>query len=954
MFRLYSYLFFILFCFVNSLQAQNPLGLPLVLNYGKVIYNGGSRTWDIKQDNQGIMYFGNNEGLLSFNGTYWKQFKLPNQTIVRSIHVDNEKERIFVGGQGEFGYFEKTENSGLTYKSLIGQIPASYRQFADIWRSVGYENGVYFMASNYIYRFQGDNITVYPTDSEWFFMGVVGSKLYAQDRKNGLLLFDNNQWKTIVNTNPFLLNKVSGLIEIGRDSILVTLQNNRSFLIANNVVTEFGNAKWFDMYTPSVAQIDKDKYVIATSINGCQIRKNTGELLEQISVNEGLQNSNVTTVFVDRQQNVWAAIDNNIAIISYGGGVRYIRPNILHEVMGYSTRVHNNYLYLSSSNGIYMAGINSNSKDQSVSTSLFSLIKGSDGGEAWRLDEVNGRLLLHHNKGVYAIANSTLSPIASDVGSWLSIPLETVYPIKNVLVGTYYGFNLLNFEKDTFTFKHKMKGLLDSYRFLVQDADGTLYSSHPYRGVYRIVLDTSLTSYKTSLYTSKNGLPSSNQNYVFKIKNRVVFATENGVYEFDNKKERFVESSYFSSFKGVPLKYMVDDKEGNIWFCSDKKVGIGKFNKKTDNYDLIFFPEIEGMNTSGFENIYPFDLNNIYIGAEKGAIHINFEKYQASRIKPTVLLSQVKAIGHKDSIIFDEFTSGTLFKLHDSFDSFHFEFSSPNYGIYKNVAFSFWLVGNDVSWSAWSMNTEKDYTNLPSGNYTFKVKAKNNLNEESDVFEYNFVINPPWYKTPLAYLLYGLLIVLITYVIIIFQRRIWVSQQIKFDEKMKQMQYIYQLEVDKNEKEIIKLQNEKLEVEVEAKTKELASTSMQLMENSGALSKLRIELSKLSEGEEQDSNIKRISALLKDIESNTSHWDQFASHFDELNDGFFSRLKHKHPTLSRNDLKVCAYLRLNFTTKQIAQLQNISVRGVEIHRYRLRKKLDVKRDVTINDYLLDL
>jgi len=161
------------------------------------------------------------------------------------------------------------------------------------------------------------------------------------------------------------------------------------------------------------------------------------------------------------------------------------------------------------------------------------------------------------------------------------------------------------------------------------------------------------------------------------------------------------------------------------------------------------------------------------------------------------------------------------------------------------------------------------------------------------------------------------------------------------------------LEVDKNEKEIVKLQNEKLEHEVLAKTKELASTSMQLMENSGALTKLRVELSKFAHID-QDTDLSRITSLLKDVENNTTHWDQFASHFDELNDGFFSRLKQKHPELSRNDLKVCAYLRLNFSTKQIAQLQSISVRGVEIHRYRLRKKLNIPTKISLGEYLSTL
>jgi DNA-binding CsgD family transcriptional regulator len=203
-------------------------------------------------------------------------------------------------------------------------------------------------------------------------------------------------------------------------------------------------------------------------------------------------------------------------------------------------------------------------------------------------------------------------------------------------------------------------------------------------------------------------------------------------------------------------------------------------------------------------------------------------------------------------------------------------------------------------------------------------------------------------------LVYLLICVIAIYALVRWQKREWYLQQEKFNKQLAQMRYIHQLEIEKNEKEIVKLQNEKLENEVLSKTKELASTSMQLMENSGALTKLRVELSKLDLGDEEGGDLKKITSLLKDVEKNTAHWDQFASHFDELNDGFLHRLKARHPALSRNDLKVCAYLRLNFTSKQIAQLQNISVRGVEIHRYRIRKKMGIETEVSTSDYLSDI
>ena len=87
---------------------------------------------------------------------------------------------------------------------------------------------------------------------------------------------------------------------------------------------------------------------------------------------------------------------------------------------------------------------------------------------------------------------------------------------------------------------------------------------------------------------------------------------------------------------------------------------------------------------------------------------------------------------------------------------------------------------------------------------------------------------------------------------------------------------------------------------------------MQLLENSGTLVKVRDELAKIGVNDEEASELKRVNNLLKDVEKNSANWDQFASHFDELNDGFLNKLKSNHAGLSRNDLKVCAYLKLNF------------------------------------------
>lgn len=165
------------------------------------------------------------------------------------------------------------------------------------------------------------------------------------------------------------------------------------------------------------------------------------------------------------------------------------------------------------------------------------------------------------------------------------------------------------------------------------------------------------------------------------------------------------------------------------------------------------------------------------------------------------------------------------------------------------------------------------------------------------------------------------------------------------------MSVFHQLELEKNEKEIIRLKNEKLESEIMLKTKELVDTSMQLVERNDALSKVKEELQKLYKNTNENHDIKKTIHLLNDIEKNNASWEKFAVHFDEINNNFLKNLKFHFPKLTNTDLKVCAYLQLNLSSKEISQLMNISVRGIEISRYRLRKKLGLNKDQSIVEFL---
>lgn len=947
--------------------CQNTIGLPRIINYDNNNFHAGAQTWDIRQAKDGTMYFGNSAGLLTFDGSHWALYPLPNKTIIRSLYIDND-DRIYAGGQDEFGYFFPDKNGSLVYHSLKDIIPAPQKNFADIWDIEPFGDALFFRATDRIFELKNDEIKVYTSNSEWRFLKATGNKLLAQDKAEGLLEYSDNEWKPFCK-EPFDKYLVSGIIPSGRDTLLVSTLKNGLFKIYNGksfpVKTE-ADADFMKDHIYALSEINNSEYVAGTTSNGCIFMNKSDAIVQKITRSEDLQNSNVLCLFRDNNNNLWAGLNNGISFIAYNSAIKYIQPNKSNDLSGFSTVIFNNKLYIATSDGAYTTNLSYKNNDLSFSKGTFTQIKNSS-GQVWRIDNVNQQLLMGYNDGAFLINGDEAFPIMQGEGAWIFKPVTPVFPSSEILAGTYTGIQLINFSNNKFTDAGKIKGVYESLRLLEYDDNNDVWwSSHPYRGIYKIRLSKDHKSCNAQLLTAKDGLPSALSNYVFKIKNRIVFATEKGVYEYDASKGKFIPSSYFAPIFGhKEIQYLNEDASGNIWFSTRSQVGVVNFEKKTKEnpFTITYFPELTDEILAGSENIYPFNNENIFIGAQKGVIHINLEKYTSKKPELRVLLTRVKSIGDgKDSLVFGGYfrhlsnksyaqDKNEIHHLSNKYNSFHFEYSSPSYGLQKNIEYSYQLKGYDYQWSDWSSKTEKDYTNLPKGKYTFYIKAHDNLGHESPVVSYDFYVDPSWYNTIWAYVLYGIMFILLLYILYKMQERKLYRQQLKFDLEQKRLKELHQLKLDKSEKEIIKLQNEKLAREVRFKSKELADAAIHLEERNNALMKVKGELERLYKRSGNNHDIKKTLLLLKNVEKNNSNWEQFASHFDEVNNDFLKKIKDKYPALSNTDIKVCTYLKLNLSTKEIAQLMNISIRGVEISRYRLRKKLEIPKGQSLNDFL---
>jgi len=956
-------LFNILFFFgmvsiVHYAYAQNGTGIPAVVNYTKFDYHGGSQNWDIGQDKQKVMYFANNDGLLTFDGSHWKLHPLPNKTVIWSLAIGSDG-KIYVGGQDEIGYFSSGPNGALTYTSIKDKIPEQHRKFADIWHIAITGNRIFFQADDRIFEYAANSIHTHLSNSKWLFMGRAGKSIYASDKATGLMQLINNQWTPIKDGKKIAGMLIANMFPMSKDSIFIVTRTNGFFLLQNGLITPLKSGMQSHFYINYAAKINDAEFIIATDAAGCNVVNLKKNVWQSFSDDQGLQNNNVLSVFMDANKNLWAGLNSGISYINYNSAIRYLQIGKTNNLPGYSTRVFNNKLYAATSNGLYSAPLRFNNNNEiSITKDDFSLVKNTGNREAWNLNEVNGRLLLGNDNGSYEIKGNEAQLLSGGTGSWYFLPTSSVYPAKDIIVGTYNGLKWLRYDDNGFKDQGNMEGSRDSYRFMALDPNGDIWASHPYRGIYRLTLSQDRKKYTSRLFTANDGLPSTLNNFVFKIKNQIVFATAKGLYGFNPQTNKFFPSRFLSTVFGkMKVLYLTEDKEGNIWFCNEKGTGVVHFSstESIDTPAITYLPELTGQLLPKFESIYAYNKENVFIGSEKGLIHLNYQKYLSVKPNITVRLGAVKVTGKTDSTIFggyndnrgEDMKAGIEKKtqhLPASYDAFHFEYSSPEYEFQRNIEYSYQLEGYDNGWSAWTNKTEKDYTNLSNGEYTFKVKARDNQYKESAVVSYTFIINAPWYKTPWAIFCYISVFAGLVFMIHKYQTNRFLSQQ-------QRLKYIHHLELEKNEKEIIKLQNEKLAQEVLLKKTELANTSMHLMEKADTITKIKEKVIRLNSQTNINSDIKSITELIKDTERINTNWESFAVHFDDLTDDFLNKLKKQYPQLTKSELKVCTYIKLNLTTKEIAQLLNITVRGAEVSRYRIRKKLGLQMDQSLSSYL---
>jgi len=823
-------------------------------------------------------------------------------------------------------------------------------------------------------------VTVYKGFS-WSFLGSSNGRLVTKAFGKGLLVFKNDKWAPFIQGDTLAENaQVTSFLALNKDSTLLLTKKHGAYILYHDRLLPFRTS---DMQTiceknPYGATIiDNDRIAIVTNLGGCFIINRQGQFIQRLAKQEGLQSNDIITVFIDREKNIWLGLNNGIDFIAYNNSIRHIYPDYQEHSGGRAAIIFNKNLFIGTSNGLYRAPIN-DQKDLSYVKSSFESIANTK-GQVWNLSEVNGELLMGHNDGFFVIKNNVSQVIDPSTGFWTFLPLSNIMPSPVILAGTYNGINFYNYKKGVFS-NPSVHSHFESVRFIAMD-NNIAWCSHPNKGLYKVQLNSGVNPVY-SVYQDKNGILSSNNNHLYQLKRRIVFTSDKGIFEYDNRTDDFIPSAFFRKiFRDIAIEYLKEDSDGNIWFVENKRLGVVDFSKKEPA--IVRFPELNNkIMAGGFEYVYPFDRNNIFVAAEEGFYLINYEQYRNTRETIPILISKVSMSSKNDSVLLggyyadpqaNSFINKDIPEIKYRWNTIHIEYSSSLYAKLSSIEYSYYLDGYDKKWSAWSRKTEKEYSYLPPGTYTFKVKARTHEGEESVTLLYKFTILPPWYRTAWMYLVYFFMAGVLLYAFHRFQRNKFKHQQEKyeeerkkleflnklqkekFEEEQKQLTYLHQLELERNENEIIRLRNEKLEGEIQLKHTELASTTLNLIQKGEMIVKVKEELvrmKKVSDVDEESEDYKKVLKMLGD-DKMKKDWEQFAVHFDKVHSDFLVSIKTAYPNLTPSELKLCAYLRLSLSSKEIAQILNITIKSVELARHRLRKKLGIDPEINLFNFLLN-
>ena len=878
--------------------------------------------------------FANSETLLLFNGTSWNNYPSPNGSVIRSVkYVDN---KTYIGTHSDFGYYEKFIDGTLTYTSLVDELDLNIEEDEEFWNIMTLDNWIIFQSISRLIFIDKNN-----SDVKYLkFKGIINHS-FSINRQiyvaldTGLYKLVNGQPELIIGSNQIPSTLIVNLFNSSKGLLILTADNGFYLLNSSGDVSKVSSSldsiqNNFSIF--SAIQLSDLSFAIGTVGQGLFLLDSDLKTYKIINKSKGLANNTILSLYEDSNSNIWLGLDNGITVINNNSPFSVYNDN--NGVLGtvYATKLYNDILYIGTNQGLFYKKYNSNDS--------FKFIENTN-GQVWSLIEIDGTLFCGHNNGTYIVKDANVIKIRDTSGSWTFRKLSN--DSSDILEGSYYGLKVLSKQNNSWVVKNNVSGFDISSRFFEISNNGKIIVSHGYNGVYKLSVSSdfkNIIDYELDSIAVKGGNTS-----LSKFDNNIYYNYEKGMLKYNSLTNNFSKDTLLSNLSSKNLLYGIirNDFDGKLWLFSENNIHYVYRDLVTGKKKVSSIVSSLEQRRTVFENISKIDKSKYLLGTNNGYISLDLDNYKLS--PPEVNINKIEAFKLSQDPV--AVSKNEFVQLEYNSNNLRFYANVSNYQKFQPITFEYFLDGYISKWVSISEVPFIEFNNLKPGDYEFKIRAKigNLYSSNSDSFL--FTVERPWYFSNFMIANYFLVFLIIFF---LFNK----SYEKYYRDKEQKIIRINQNKLELVEVErkqaLMAVENNKLQNDIESKNRELAISTMSMIKKNQFLSKIKSDLKKSESGDKIFSVIKMIDRNL----NNKDDWKFFEEAFNNADKDFLKKVKSSHPSLTNNDLRLCAYLRLNLSSKDIAPLLNISLSSVEIKRYRLRKKMQLTHNEGLTDHLLSL
>ncbi len=925
-------LFFILLIFYSSWGSSQEL--PPVRNFSPSTYQADNQNWMIAQSADRKMYFANNKGLLEFNGEQWYLYPTPNESIMRSVAWYNGV--LYSGSYMDFGYWQPQIDGTLEYRSLVKELEVSIKEDEQFWNIVTTGSVLLVQSLHRIYSYDPVNKQV--------------TIVVEKDRLTKVFKVNNRIFYNITDEGLFeIINGTSRLVQQGANidgdviamgsnagSIVCVTSSNSLYELRQDALSLISRNRYNKAITVyNAIQLHNGHFALGTISNGLIVIDDKGIVQYQMDQKNGLSNNTVLSAFEDGDDNLWLALDNGIDFIDLQSRFKsYIdRTGSLGTVYTAITNSEDD-LYVGTNQGLYVRTKGANN---------FEFVENTK-GQVWTLAIIDDTLFCGHNLGTFTINGKIATQLSTVEGAW---DFQQPANQKDLIIqGNYNGLNVLERKGNSWQYRNKIEGFdISSKDFVVQGS--RIFVSHEYKGLYelRVAPDYRTVKEVNLLPDVGKGINSD----LIELGKNLLYANKGGFFIKEQGQSNFLQNDVLTQLidaEGYTSGKMIKIDERSFWFFTNSslvKVFIEPLNGSFE-IEKMLLPQSMRLENNGYESIIKLNESDYLMGTANGYLVLNTDEIPL--VDHPVYIDRVvlQTAAIEDRLL----DLNTVFAIPQGNNKLHFFYHTTIYGVYSDVKYQYKLTGLMENWSEPFTADRLTFENLDYGNYTLQIRSVINGNASNSTASTKFIVEPPFFLSKLAFVFYALLIILFIILINLFYRWYYKNKKNReLEKQQKQMEW----NLLQSEKNVAELKNQQLNADIESRNRELAVTTMAMIKKNETLNEIKSELDKLKEAGDKLTPVKDI--INKNLEKQQD-WKTFEQAFSMTDKAYVKDLKERHPNLTSGDLRLCIYIRLNLSSKEIAPLLNISPRSVEIKRYRLRKKMELEKKTDLFEYLISI